>query len=443
MAQDQEPPGSVQPLRSRDYVARKKTRALPNSVATAEAEQQVRAQVPAARRKVEDLSEIHWYTYAWAWLKATFGHWTKHPLPPLSAAPNSALYRLPDQCRIGIASDWGSGTAPAIRVAEGMRSLEPDFTLHLGDVYFAGEVDEYQKIFIGNPPGIGAAWPRGKNQPQDPADARSTYVLNGNHEMYSGGFGYFDTAFKYLDQKTSYFALENQHWRIVALDTGYTTPRNGLTQLFTDLLFRLSNGLTDDNVDWLKKHIFGDPQDKRPVILLSHHQPFSAYERDYPKLVKQVGEFLDRVVLWFWGHEHKLALFAPTPVRGFESKVRGRCIGHGGIPERPKFSPTKNKAGDYLVVTPVEGRVVPDPTDKLYAYCGWITLDLDGAELRVRYYEEDPTQVTVPFTPPVGPLLEEVWTTDGNGTCSGRIEGSINQDSLTVRAPHTLDELVR
>jgi len=439
MPQDQVPSRTIQPLRSRAFVANKITRALPNQVATAEKEKEVRAKSPDPRRKVEDLTEGHWYTWVLAWLKATFGHWTKHALPPLSGAPNSAIYSLPDKCLIGIAADWGSGTTPAIRVAEGIRSLDPDVTIHMGDVYFAGEAEEYRDIFVGNPPETDGSWPRGKRQPQGPNDALPSYALNGNHEMYSGGFGYFDGALKALRQKTSYFALENQHWRIVALDTGYTTPRNGVAQLFTDLLFRMSNGLTDENVNWLKQHVFADPQDKRPVILLSHHQPFSAFERDYPKLVGQVGEYLDRVVLWFWGHEHKLALFAAAPVSGSKFKVRGRCIGHGGMPSAPKFSPTRDPGRKYLVVTPVEGRGLPDESASktVYSYCGWITLNLEGPELRVRYYEEDPNQS------PAEPLLEEVWTTDDGGACKGRIEGSLNQTSLVVRSPHSLADLVQ
>jgi hypothetical protein len=48
--------------------------------------------------------------------------------------------------------------------------------------------------------------------------------------MYARGYAYFDrmlprlgpiTNGKTHGQKASYFCLENQHWRIIALDTGY------------------------------------------------------------------------------------------------------------------------------------------------------------------------------------------------------------------------------
>ena len=46
-------------------------------------------------------------------------------------------------------------------------------------------------------------------------------ALNGNHEMYSGGFGYFKLILPAFEQDSSYFALQNEHWLLVGLDTAY------------------------------------------------------------------------------------------------------------------------------------------------------------------------------------------------------------------------------
>ena len=40
--------------------------------------------------------------------------------------------------------------------------------------------------------------------------------------MYSGGHAYFRAIQEDFGQEASFFCLENDHWRIVALDSGYS-----------------------------------------------------------------------------------------------------------------------------------------------------------------------------------------------------------------------------
>ncbi|HLA90170.1 MAG TPA: metallophosphoesterase, partial [Gemmatimonadaceae bacterium] len=299
-------PRPLEPHRSHRH-AKRASRSIPASVATWHHDRHARrAEVPI--RSMHEMTPAGFFIWLWGWIKATAFQWRKAPFPTHRQAPNNAIYTIPDECVIGIAADWGSGTAPALRVAEGIRSLAPDVTIHMGDVYFCGEPEEYERLFIGEPPGTDGSWPRGTTRPARPTDALPAYAMNGNHEMCGGGYGIFEHALPALGQKTSYFALENAYWRIVALDTGYTTPPNGVMQFFTDFLARISNGLPRANQEWLAQCVFRDPADKRPVVLLSHHQPLSAFEADYPVLRPQLAPFLDRVLLWFWGHEHRLAL---------------------------------------------------------------------------------------------------------------------------------------
>jgi hypothetical protein len=96
-----------------------------------------------------------------------------------------------DDARLVVVGDWGTGLPRAIEVAARMREAigaaldtgRQVHVLHLGDVYYSGFESEDKKRFLG-------PWPVTQAQ----ADAGVTsWSLNGNHDMYSGGFGYFGT----------------------------------------------------------------------------------------------------------------------------------------------------------------------------------------------------------------------------------------------------------
>jgi hypothetical protein len=323
------------------------------------------------------------------WAKEYLAHifQRRRPLPPY-APGHTGVYRLPNTVCVALASDWGTGTRSAYRVAEQIVKASPDVTIHLGDVYYSGTEDEYRTYFMA--PGC---WPHGKLVPAKDGDASGTWVLNANHEMYSGGRGYFDLALPQLRQETSYFCLENEHWRIVAVDTGYHCTR-GIKKLLP-FLFGDKTRLDDATVAWLAA-VFARATDQRPVILLSHHQWFSAFDdRDYPKVGEQLEPYLGRVALWFWGHEHRLAGYAPFG-RG-RSQVRARCIGHGGMPIEIGW---KRKAKDPHPAVFSDQRVAGSAADgtKL-GFCGFARLDFRDAQLMVTYVDENGKA-----------LLEETWT---------------------------------
>src|SRR5581483_5639821 len=92
--------------------------------------------------------------------------------------PPPVAQTIPDNARIAVFADWGTGLygAPAItQCIEGLDRCE--VVLHLGDTYYSGEDDEIRDRLI-------AGWPK------RPAGTLNR-ALNGNHEMYSGGKGYF------------------------------------------------------------------------------------------------------------------------------------------------------------------------------------------------------------------------------------------------------------
>jgi hypothetical protein len=105
-----------------------------------------------------------------------------------------------------------------------MQACSPHYTLHLGDVYYMGETGEIAENCLGEPTSqySGVLWPKGSH---------GSFALMGNHEMYSGGQGYFDRflcGLGLLDesrrirslQSASFYCLEAEHWLILGLDTG-------------------------------------------------------------------------------------------------------------------------------------------------------------------------------------------------------------------------------
>jgi Calcineurin-like phosphoesterase len=251
---------------------------------------------------------------------------------------DQGVYRLEggDDIRIALAGDWATGTDEAASVAELMDEFAPHYSIHLGDVYYVGGRSEVDENFLGiNNPNNGydpCLWPKGSH---------GSFALNGNHEMYARGFGYFDrmlpalglrTNGKQQGQKASYFCLENHSWRIIALDTAY----GSIGWPFIENLFPQACALRAEQIEWLRTAVRPRHDDPRGIILLTHHQYYSRYDDCYPRQAKQLAEFFSRPVLWFWGHEHRMVIYREYGLRG-GIRAFGRCIGHGGMPVELPF----------------------------------------------------------------------------------------------------------
>jgi calcineurin-like phosphoesterase family protein len=216
-----------------------------------------------------------------------------HPWIDPPAAPDP----IPDDVTLALFSDWGTGLYGAPVIRDTIRKLPRcDIALHLGDTYYSGADDEITDRLTGE-------WP------MRPGTINRS--LNGNHEMYSGGHGYFAALQSFFNQSSSCFALQNASWLIVGLDTAY-----------------IDFDLDPAQVDWATKLIAA--AGTRKVILCSHHQPFSALDAQGPNLQAALGHLLDqqRITAWFFGHEHRLVVYEPHHKWG----VKARCIGHGGFP---------------------------------------------------------------------------------------------------------------
>jgi hypothetical protein len=240
----------------------------------------------------------------WIWGRISTLFHSKHSWlkPPKNPSP------LPDNTRIAIFGDWGSGLYGAPVIASSLkRDGRFQFIIHLGDIYYSGKDSEVQDRFL-------RLWPK--------TNAVSL-ALNGNHEMYAGGHGYFDLVLKQFGQSASTFWLQNDKWILVGLDTAY-----------------VDFDLTSDQVSWLGKII--SQAGNRKIILFSHHQPFSLFETDGLALIKKLKSFLEsqKIFAWYWGHEHRCVLFDQLP----SWQMYGRLIGNGGIPqERDGFQPSDTR----------------------------------------------------------------------------------------------------
>ena len=213
-------------------------------------------------------------------------------------APPSAAEPIPDDTKIAVFGDWGTGLYGAPAIAKTIAGLDRcDIVLHVGDTYYSGEGNEVHSRLVGD-------WP------QRPAGTINR-SLNGNHEMYSGGKGYFQALGDFFHQPASCFAMQNSNWVLVCLDTAYE-----------------DFDLDEKQVEWVKSIVAA--AGSRKLILFSHHQPFSQLDDQGPKLQTALGDLLKegRIHAWYWGHEHRLVIYDPHPVWGF----KGRCIGNGGFP---------------------------------------------------------------------------------------------------------------
>ena len=307
-----------------------------------------------------DERDLRWGLSLLSWLRGL----KKHPI----LRPTKGPEQLPAHARIALLGDWGSGRYSAPKVGQAVAAGSYDVAIHLGDVYYAGTEREVRDNFL-------RYWPV--------RDGMLSRALNSNHEMYSGGYGYFKLTLPRFEQEASYFALRNDHFLLIGLDTGYD-----------------DHNLDDEQLGWLKATVA--EAGGRKVILMSHHQLYKPGDAPAKKLVAKVGPLLEagKIFAWYWGHEHVAAIFDHDPTYRFHA----RCIGHGGFPyfrysgDAPSSSGLldsswrtlagNNKTPNALQLDDPNPDVAPaDP--KKYGAQGFASLELDGPSLVERLHRPD------------------------------------------------------
>lgn len=150
-------------------------------------------------------------------------------------------------------------------VVRQVAAQRPDIAVHLGDIYYKGLQREAKDYLIAPLVASGLV-------PKTPV-----FIMPGNHEMMSGGHGYF-WALKELGrgqpdalrQRASFFCLRGRFFQIIGLDTAY----------FEDA--RLV-GEGNPQPRWLAERLAEGRRDKLLTILLTQHAPY-----DYLKQVHEL-----------------------------------------------------------------------------------------------------------------------------------------------------------
>jgi predicted phosphodiesterase len=292
---------------------------------------------------------------------------------------------------VALIADWGTGTDVAVDLLKQAALQNPDVVIHLGDIYYSGTPQECEANF---------------RNIVDTVLSRSTkdvpvYTLSGNHDMYSGGAGYYGLIDTLNDhprlQPASFFCLRNDDWQFIAMDTGLHdyNPFNG-TEVITFI--------EKDEEDWITERIV---EFTGKTFLLSHHQLFSALSQIgppqadgkltayNPKLLASFQRFAQAakqpIAAWFWGHEHNLSIYQP-----YLGLNCGRCIGHGAVPVL--VNGPENSPDPRIVNPPALQNVLLKEANKIYMH-GFTIIRLgQGAQKAAgsaEYYES--TDGTTPM----------------------------------------------
>ncbi len=298
-----------------------------------------------------------------------------HPFNPLPAE-----HEIADDARVVIVGDWGTGLPRAQEVAkimaeevtQALKEGREVHVVHLGDVYYSGMEEEVRRHVLAP-----EMWPVTLEQA---SGGVTSWSLNGNHDMYGGGFGYFKTLLgdeRFSGQHspdgkpTSYFRLHSSSWDIVGLDTAWDPNVLSLGMV----------GVLEDPQAAYVTHVAGESE--RKLMLLSHHQLLSVYDKEDlgPTLPAKLAPVLkgERVTAWLWGHEHRCMGFEEA-----EGVKVSRCIGHGGVPVLMAHTPEEQ---------------IPKPG--LWQECGFskyrgdhwgrmgcAILDFASERIKVRYRDE-------------------------------------------------------
>jgi predicted phosphodiesterase len=384
-------------------------------------------------KKAKDFLETRIWLWVWHYLKSRFGGRYEfqdyengsgdrgiYPLDPSDVSdPGGSI------TKISMTGDWASGTRDAQEIGMAMASGDPDFTIHLGDIYYVGTRREIRENMLGGM----TRWPQG---------VRGSFALNANHEMYARGKAYFKHLLPSLGlhgppggesqgQKASFFCLRNDHWVIVGLDTGYYSV--GIPII--EKILKPSCRQHDKTLRWLRDKVRLQDDRQRGVILLSHHQYYSQFESYFERSAKQLSQLLDRPVLWFWGHEHRLALYGKHGTRSGVLEAFGRCLGHGGLPiedirEEPKGD-AKHQVG--LVLYDRRKKKVIGSDDTPVGYNGYADLLFEGPRLRVEYRDAENL------------LVSEEWEVDGAGHLRGLgIEKHLQDEDIVIHEGASLED---
>lgn len=307
-----------------------------------------------------------WVGDIWPWTPAAFN---TNP---------AGVIQLPGtkpQIKIALVGDWGTGESVAGNILTQIQATNPDYIIHLGDVYYAGtsdldildageETNHLVKMFRA------ASVPGG-----------TSFTLNSNHEMYGGARGYYNVALQdplfQQQQSCSYFALQYAGWTILGLDSAYYADLKGL----------FMNGSIQDpgsaQINWIKS-IVKPPVSPQNTIVLTHHNGLQIADDGsitQNNLWTQMKDALGgNPAYWYWGHVHNGIVYTP---QASVTNTQARCVGHGALPfgNASEFVSVPKTSVPYYAHTPVS------PTSNLVLNgFAVLTINQDGT-VQENFYE--------------------------------------------------------
>ncbi|MEO6632617.1 MAG: metallophosphoesterase [Mucilaginibacter sp.] len=345
-----------------------------------------------------DYAYVHWVKAALDWL----AHRTNPFEPPSPYIDwqksgkdinTFGVITIPENARIALIGDFGTGLPDAtIMLMALIRELQPDFIIHLGDIYYSGteaECEVYTQVFSDAFTRLGIS-------------PIPVFSIPGNHEYLSEGLGFFkhvigmnaNNNLGNYNQEASYFCLRTaeNNWQLLGMDTGLNSVEGNV---FTILTNAYPPALQPSEVLWHANKLdnFGGK-----TILLSHHQLFSASAvidsktKTYinPHLQATFAKYYKQVAAWFWGHEHILGIFADdTKQTGL---AKGRLVGNSGYEEwggEDAYNTVANPAYPYLspvVKVDTDAVTWKSKTYQFYEH-GFALIQLQGAAATVDYYQ--------------------------------------------------------
>jgi Calcineurin-like phosphoesterase len=295
---------------------------------------------------------------------------------PVSPVPLSG--RQPDKVTIALVGDWGTGAfdgGQAQDVMAQIMRLKPDYIVHLGDVYYAGTNADFPPADeeLGNFLNL---WP---NVP--------SFMLNSNHEMYSGAKGYFEVlrlpSSPFVQQQaTSYFALQFAGWTVLGLDSAYFSS----SPMFFDGAL---GGVGGPQGSWLATlRCNGLPLDPKKVIVLTHHNGLVPDGSREEPIAAELATMLGAdPAAWYWGHVHNGIVYeTPTVSR---RSTRSRCVGHGAMPFGLAYGLADAPQVAYYAQT--VNHLIPGNNIRLCNGFALLSLNLDGS-VTEQFFEQNNDQ---------------------------------------------------
>ncbi|HEX2127236.1 MAG TPA: metallophosphoesterase [Thermoleophilaceae bacterium] len=316
-------------------------------------------------------------------------------------------WRLPNDAKVGIIGDWGTGLDDARRLlADLVDNHSPAAIIHLGDIYYSGTTTEcrtnYTEVF---------------DEVFQDRERVPVFTLFGNHDYYALGYPVYGTlenvnsAIAGAQQVASYFCLRTQDggWQFLAMDTGLhdSNPADQVDPAYS------GPRLQPSEVLWHQHKLQTFPG---ATVLLSHHQLFTAHGKlngslspyaDMPYLNPYLMEvfspwFGDRIGAWLWGHEHNFVLYRD----GTFGLAKGRLVGCSAYEEDTAADPYAIKYPQVQYVQPTDWQL--EASGGYYDH-GYAVIDLSGraeptAPIQIGYYEF-PSWGTDPPQSPVSRLV--------------------------------------